>query len=48
MMLLPVNLSCIALLCLLSTSDKLLNIWDNVFKNGPSKICGRVPLRQSA
>ena len=21
------------------------NIWDKVFKNGPSKICGRQPLK---
>ena len=23
------------------------NIWDKVFKNGPSKICGRQPLKNS-
>ena len=26
-------------------STKLKNIWEKVFKNGPSKICGRQPLK---
>ena len=25
--------------------SKLINIWDKVFKNGPSKICGSQPLK---
>ena len=25
--------------------DFNINIWDKVFKNGPSKICGRQPLK---
>ena len=24
--------------------EKTFNIWDKVFENGPSKICGREPL----
>ena len=26
-------------------SISILNIWDKIFKNGPSKICGRQPLK---
>ena len=28
-----------------SCIEKLKNIWDKVFKKGPSKICGRQPLK---
>ena len=27
----------------LTSSKYITNIWDKVFKNGPSKICGRQP-----
>ena len=27
------------------TSFRLISIWDKVFKNGPSEICGRQPLK---
>ena len=26
-------------------SNKVIDIWDKVFKNGTSKICGREPLK---
>ena len=26
--------------------DEDIHIWDKVFKNGPSKICGRQPLKK--
>ena len=29
----------------LTSSKYITNIWDKVFKNGPSKICGRQPLK---
>ena len=32
----------LSVLQLLKTAKQ--NIWDKVFKNGPSKICGRQPL----
>ena len=40
----------IAIKCITKEVRSLLppngkNIWDEVFKNGPSKICGRQPLK---
>ena len=38
---------CLRTMMVICTKQHLSNIWDKVFKSGPSKICGRQPLKTS-